>query len=927
MSGSARITRSRFWRWLIKLIGVIVPRRFRDRFRQEWEAELEYREELLARWDRLNARGKLRLLWRGLGAFWDALWLQRLRWEDEMIQDLRYGVRMMLKNKGFTAVAALTLALGIGANTAIFTVMNALLLRSLPVNAPEELVLLASANRNGAPLETSPSARIPALSSTVYIFSYQLYEELRDGAHSLSSIFGATDVSKRRMQAGGAETEFIRAQGVTGVFFSALGAPTAIGRPLTNEDDQAGNQQRVAVLSHSFWQRRLGADPAVVGKTITFEESPLTIVGVATPGFYGIEPGEHPDLWAPARQILSERAIKDYSIWPLRLMGRLAAGRDRAQAQAELDLIYQRHLAGQVTGTATWPEAERRLIFDRKLEAQPGAAGYTELRRRFRRSLLSLMAAVGVVLLIACANVASLLLARAAARRHEFAMRSALGAGRLRLLRQSLTESLLLAALGGGLGLLLSLWGTQALLVFMRLEADPISFRVAPDSRVLLFTVAVTLLTGLLFGLAPALRASRLDLSSALKGAGGSVAGDSSRQRLNQALVVAQVALSLILLVGAGLLVRTLGKLRTIENAGFNRENVVVFNLDFTRSFDYVLRATLYKELLWRLETLPGVSAAGMSPDFLLRPMYSRDGIIAEGYTPRPGEDINCQAHRVSPRFFETVGITIVSGRGFEPRDERPAGPANPAATRPALINQAMARRYFGDANPIGRRFGWASEPGRFRFEIVGVVQDVRYVSLREPPPPAYYALAFHDSDAWGMTFAMRTMSDASSLAATLSSLVRGVEPSIRVRDVRSLNDVVNTSLRQERVLAQLGGFLSLFALALACLGLYGMLSFSVAQRTREIGVRMALGAQRKDVLSLVVGHGLKLALLGLAIGLVAAVAVTRVLSSLLYGVTATDPAVFGGVSLLLLLVAGLASWLPARRATKLDPMTVLRHE
>jgi predicted permease len=914
-------------RRLIALISAIVPSRFRGRFRQEWEAELEHREALLARWDRFDWRNKLKLLWRSLGAFWDALWLQQLRWEDEMIQDLRYGVRMMLKYKGFTMVTLLTLALGIGANTAIFTVMNALLLRPLPVKAPDELVLLASANRDGAPVETSPSARIEALSHTIYIFSHPLYEQLRGGASSLSGLFGVTDVSKRRMQADGTEAEFIRAQGVTGSFFAALGAPAALGRTFTVEDDRAGNPQSVAVISHGFWQRRFGADPAVIGKTITFEDRAVTIVGVTPPGFFGVQPGEHPDLWAPAQQILSERALKDNSIWPLRLMGRLAAGGDRAQAQAELELIYQRHLDEDMAKAATWSETERRLIFDRKLVVEPGAAGYTELRRQFRRPLWLLMAAVGLALLIACANVASLLLARAAARRHEFTMRSALGAGRLRLVRQLLTESLLLAMLGGASGLLISQWLTQALLVFLRLEADPVSFSVTPDARVLLFTLAASLLTGLLFGLTPALRASGIDLASSLKGAGGNVAGDASRQRLNHALVVAQVALSLTLLAGAALFVRTLGKLKTTENAGFSRENVVVFNLDFTQQFDDKRRTALYKELLARLETLPGVSVAGMSADFLLRPLFSRDGIVAEGYTARPGEDLSCHLHRVSERYFETMGFSLVSGRGFGPHDNRPAGAASLGALEPVVINQAMARRFFGDANPIGRRFGYQSQPDKLRFEIVGVVKDVRYVSLRESPPPAYYKLAFHAPDGWGMTFAMRTMSDASALTATLGRVAREVDPAIRARDARSLDDVVNASLRQERVLAQLGVVISLFALALACLGLYGVLSFAVAQRTREIGVRMALGAQRKDVLAFVVGQGFKLALLGLALGLVAAWAMTRFIANLLYGVTATDPLVFIGVSLLLLFVAMLASWFPARRATEIDPITVLRHE
>jgi putative ABC transport system permease protein len=897
----------RFWLWLIRFIGVIVPQRFRARFRQEWEAELEYREELLSRWDRLDWRGKHELLWRSLGAFWDALWLQRQRWEDEMIQDLRFGVRMLLKSKGFTAVAALTLALGIGANTAIFSVMNTLLLRSLPVKNPEELVLLATVNRNGP----------------VYNFSYPAYELLRDGGHSFSGLFATTDVSKRRMNAGGTETEFIRAQEVSGNFFAVLGVPALLGRTLMTEDDREDIAQPVAVISHSFWQRRFGADPEVIGKTITYDDAPVTIVGFTPPGFFGVEPGEHPDLWG-ALQARWFKSLKEPGRAFFYLMGRLPAGVNLAQARAELDLIYQRHKAEYLKlRPINWDESQRQLYSERRLEAQPGAGGYTELRRKFRRSLLLLMMAVGLVLLIACANIASLLLARAAARRHEFTVRSALGAGRLRLMRQLLTESLLLAALGGSFGLLLAQLGTRALLLFMRLRADHISFSVAPDARVLLFTLVASLLTGLLFGLAPALRSSRLDLASALKGTAGGVAGDASRQRLGQAMVVAQVALSLLLLIGAGLFVRTLEKLKATD-AGFNRENVIVFNLDFTQELRQ-RRLLVYRELAARLETLPGVSAAGMTSQFVLVRNSVSDRISVEGYAARPDEDLGCWEFFISSHFFEAMGTPLVRGRGFEPQDERPADSLPAYTPLPAVINQAMARRYFGDANPLGRRFYSVIQPEQ-KFEIVGVVKDVRLKSLREPSPPTYYLPNIFDPG-HDAAFALRTMSDAGVMAASLRQVAQEVNPTIRVRDVRSLNDVVNTSLHQERVLAQLGGFLSIFALALACLGLYGVLSFSVAQRRREIGVRMALGAQRKDVLSLVVGRGLKLALLGLALGLLAALAVTRFVSSLLYGVTAADPVTFVGVSLLLLLVAGLASWLPARSATKLDPMTVLRHE
>jgi predicted permease len=923
MTDSTQTTRFRLGRWLIRFIGVIVPRRFRARFRQEWEAELEYREEMLARWDRLDWRNKLELLWRSLGAFWDALWLQQLRWEDEMIQDLRYGVRMLLKHKGFTIVAVLTLALGIGANTAIFSVMNALLLRSLPVKDPGELVLLASVNRNG-----------PA-----YNFSYPLYEQLRDGAHSFSGLFGVTDVSKRRMNAGGTETEFIRTQDVTGNFFAALGAPAMLGRTLTTEDDQASllyadgqwtpSSQPIAVISHSFWQRRFGADPAVVGKTINIENWPVTIVGVTSPGFFGIEPGEHPDLWSLVRQAWFKSIDKPGRSF-LHLMGRLPAGVDLTQAQAELDLIYQRHKAEYLKQSPmNRDESERQIYAEKKLELQPGAAGYTELRLKFRRSLLLLMTAVGLVLLIACANVASLLLVRAATQQREFTVRSALGAGSIRLVRQLLTESLLLAAMGGALGLLLAQWGIQALMIFMRLQADPISFNMAPDARVLFFTLGVSTLTGLIFGLAPALRSSRIDLASALKGAAGSVTGDASLQRLNQALVVAQVALSLLLLIGAGLFVRTLQNLKTTD-AGFNRENVVVFNLDFIQD-PRQRRLPLYKELVARLETLPGVRAAGVASEFVLARNRPADRITVEGYEARPDEDLACYEFYISPRFFEAMGTPILSGRGFEPQDERVPDPPISGAhlfantPLPAVINQAMARRYFGDANPLGRRFYSVIEPQQ-KWEIVGVVKDVRLKSLRESSPPTYYMPNIFDPG-HDAAFALRTTGAPGAMAASLRQVALEVDPTIRVRDVRSLNEVVNTSLHQERVLAQLGGFFSLFALTLACLGLYGVVSFTVVQCTREIGVRMALGAERKDVLILVVSQGLKLTLPGLALGLVAAWAVTRYVSSLLYGVTTTDPVTFIGIPFLLLLVAMLASWLPARRAAKTDPIVALRHE
>src|SRR6266511_345799 len=522
-----------------------------------------------------------------------------------LLQDLRYGARMVVKNPGFTTVALLTLALGIGANTAIFTVVNALLLRSLPVSNPQELVQVVTRSRF----------------SDANSFPYPFYKMLRDDAHSLSGLFAAGGVGERDQLivpgAGNAETEFVHGQAVSGNFFSVLGVQAMIGRTLTTAADQAGDAQAVVVISHGFWERRFASDPAVTRRTVNFKDVPFTIVGVTPPGFFGFQPSDTPDLWWPlqmAPQIDRDPAgwrLKEGTSW-LRLMGRLSAGVGRLQAEAELGVLFQRYRDEfAAPRAANWSAEVRRSYFAQKLELLPGHAGWTNLRQQFRQPLLILMAVVAIVLLIACANVASLLLARAAARAREFSVRSALGAGRMRLVRQLLTESLLLGALGGLLGLLFAQGGTHMLLAFMQLKDDPVSFNVAPDARVLLFTITASLLTGLLFGLAPAFHSSRLDLAAALKGTAANVAAGIERQRSLQSLVVVQVGLSVVLLVCAGLFIRTLRHLKGLD-AGFNRENVILFNIDFADRPDAARWTVFYKELLERLEALPGVRVASL---------------------------------------------------------------------------------------------------------------------------------------------------------------------------------------------------------------------------------------------------------------------------------------------------------------------------
>src|SRR6266568_1619312 len=816
-------------------------------------------------------------------------------WLEHFIQDLRYGARVLRKNPGFTTVAVLTLALGIGANTAIFSVVNTLMLRSLPlpVRDPQELV----------------QASVFGVSGRNYTFTYPRYERLRDGAKSLSGLLAAGNVGQGRMVAsgmGGTETEIIRPQPVAGNFFSVLGVPPFVGRLLSDADDRTKSAERVVVISYGFWQRRFGSDPSVIGKSITFFDVPVAIVGVTPPGFFGVQPGENPDLWLPINlmPLMQPQALGEGHDW-LALIGRVRRGTDIREARAELEVTFQQYRAELA---AAMSAEERQHLLPERLELQPAATGWTRLRDQFRQPLTILTVVVGLVLLIACANVASLMLARAMARTREFSIRTALGAHRLRLIRQLLTESVLLAGLGGLLGLFVAHWGAGLLVSFAGVQPDPVSFDLAPDARVLCFTMGLSLATGLIFGVAPALRGSRCDLTTTMKGTGANISADPSRQFLQQSLVVLQVAMSLILLVGAGLFVRTLQKLKGMD-MGFSRENVVLFQVGFSRRVDRTRRLSAYKELLGRVEESPGVRAASMSFITPLTEEAWGQQVDIEGSTPAPEEVVRCRGMSVACRYFETMGTPILSGRDFGPQDERLDASTATNAPGVAIINESMARRYFGNANALGRRLSFFGNSNR-KFEIVGVVKDAKYSSLREPVPPTFYLFCFGEVRDWDMTFAVRMAGKPVAVIDGVRRAVGETDPTLHLRGVRTMDDVVDASLRQERIIANLGGFFSVTALALACLGLYGALSFTVAQRTREIGVRVALGAQRWDVLLLVIGQGLKLALAGAVIGLVGAAAAMRLVSSWLYGVTATDPVTFAGVSLLLVVVALLAIWL-----------------
>ncbi len=825
------------------------------------------------------------------------------------MNDLKFAFRQLLKSPGFTAVAVLTLALGIGATTAIFTVINALMLRSLPVPAPQELVQASV---------SSPAGRM-------HTFTYPGYQRLQEASQTLNGLLAAGTVAPGRMVAsglGGSETEMILQQPVTGNFFRVLNAQPFVGRLLNAGDDQPGSLERVVVISHSFWQRRFGSDPEVVGRVITFQDLPVTIVGVTPPGFFGVQPGANPDLWLPLQlaAVVRPEALGEGYDW-LCLIGRLRPGRDLRSAQAELAVAYQQYRAGNA---ASMDARERERLQQERLELRSGGSGWTRLREQFRQPLLILTALAGLVLLIACANVASLMLARAVVRQREFSIRVALGAHRLRLVRQLVTESVLLAVIGGALGLLVARWGGHFLVTLAGIQPDPTSFNLAPDGRVLGFALGLSVVTGLAFGLVPAFRGSRSGLTATMNGSGTAALANPSRHRLQQSLVVVQVAVSLVLLVGTGLFLRTLQNLKGVD-LGFSRENVVLFQTSFTERVEKTRRLAAYQELLRRLEESPGVQSASMSRVIPLTENTWGQQLEIEGYTPGPEEVVRSSAMSVARRYFETMGTPLLHGRDFGPQDERPVSASAADAPGVAIVNESMARKYFGDDRALGRRFKFTGSGGR-EFEIVGVVKDAKYSSVRDPAPPTLYVYAFDETRDWDMAFVVRGARPEDVMNGVRQA-VRETGSALQIRTVLTMDDVVDRSLRRERIVASLGGCFSLTALALACLGIYGTVSFMVAQRTRELGLRIALGAQPRDLLSHVVGLGLKLALIGSVIGLAGALGVARIVSRLLYGIRPVDAATFIGMTLLLVVVALLASWLPARRAARVDPMVALRAE
>ena len=851
-----------------------------------------------------------------------------------MFQDLRYGLQVLVKNPGFTLVAVLTIAIGVGANTALFSVVDAVLLKKLPVNEPDRLVLL-KASWNGEKFGTggfNGSNRLDkATGMTVGTsFPLQTYTRFRQEPGPLSDVFAFASVDMN-VNAGG-QAEVVSGQVVSGNYYSALGVPAILGRTITDADDYASSAP-VAVLSHRFWTNRFNGDPSVIGKQININNVAFTIAGVSPPDFNGtMDVGSTMDVaipisWEP--QISGETSMmRGAGIWWLRLMGRLKPGATLEEAQTALAGPFQQsvleHRAARQLRAQT-PLRTLELKDLPRLGVDSGSQGEMNWRRHFREPFRLLFGVVGLVLLIACANVANLLLVRASSRRRELAVRLALGASRGRLVRQLLTESILLAVAGGALGVLFALWIKDGLLVTTEWGGRQMSALTPElDLRVLGFTLGLSLLTGILFGLVPAMRATKVDLTPALKDSGrGSSA--SARSWLSKSLVVVQVSVSVLLLIGALLLVKSLRNLKNVE-PGFNANNLLLFNVDPSLiGYKEDRLVDLYQQMFARLEAAPGVQAVTFSRHPLLAWSSTTDSVYIPndlGPDGKPRER-DAKLHYIRENFLKTMEVPLLSGRTFTEHDDA-------RAPKVAIVNKLFSLVYFGDLSPVGRRFSFDPEKPN-EIEVIGMAEDSRYTSQREDVEPTVY-LPWRQTlrRVGAMTFNVRTTGDPLSVVSGIREAVRQVDSNLPISNIRTQLEQANETLSMERLFAKLLSFFGLIAQLLAAIGLYGVLAYSVSQRTQEIGIRMALGANRARVLRMVLRQGMTLTVVGVALGVAAAFVVTKyveTLTSMLFGIEARDPVTFIAIPLGLTLVALLACLLPARRATKVDPLVALRYE
>ena len=828
------------------------------------------------------------------------------------LQDLRYALRMLRKNPAFTAVAVLTLALGIGANTAIFSLENAVMLKMLPVKNPGELVVV------GDPTEVH-SRRMgdPGVS----VFSYPLYRDIRDGSSVFSGMLASGEAHRLRVtgdsigEISGNTTGVL----VSGNYFSVLGVNALYGRVITPDDDSGPGAHPVAVVSYGFWKNKLGENPNIVGQTLRINNYPFTLVGVAPPGFYGDTVGDAQDLWVPVtmqEQVISGRKwLEDYNASWLHVIARLKPGVTAENAAANLNLLLQQLVNGPLKAKLSKDDLDN--LKAARVPVTAGGGGFSDLRGDFQQPLLLLMVIVALVLLIACVNVANLLLARASSRRKEFAVRVAIGAAPGRIVRQLLTESILLAFAGGALGFLLARWGTDALL---KLSGNK-DLEASPDLRVFIFTAAVCLLTGLLFGLIPALRSRRVAAALTLKS--GSQNGSSANAGWNwgKLLVTGQVAVSLLVLFVAGLLVHSLQNIRNVD-LGYNREHLLMVSTDpLAAGYNNARIASFANQLAEQIGSLPGVRAVTSSKNGLFSGSESGNTIKVEGYTSKKEADLVAAFDEVAPNYFHGVGIPMLLGRDIGLQDTE-------TSPRVAVINETMAKFYFGKANPIGRKF-IVDDPGsKGPVEIVGVARDARDHKLKGTIDRRFYLpLSQALGQLPGVNFVVSTVGNPVAVAEAERKQIKNLDANIPVNNIRSLNELTERAISDQILIARLSSVFASLALLLAAIGLYGILSYSVAGRTREIGVRMALGAQRGSVLKMILQEAGILVLVGVVIGIPSAILASRLFSSMLFGLKSTDPVSMLLVIAVLLAITLLASYIPARRATKVDPMIALRYE
>jgi len=885
-----------------------------------------------------------------------------------LIQDLRYGLRMLLKSPGFTAVAALTLAMGIGANTAIFSLIDGILMRGLPVQDAQHLVVLRWSARKAPDIHSQSGygdcgsgqlSRDGASSGCS--LSMPLFNDVASHVSAFSSVAAFANAGQIDLSGNGTAS-VLRGQAVSGGFFPVLGVRSAAGRLIAPSDDSV-SAPPVVVLNYGYWKRQFGGSPSAIGKTVRLNNVPFTIIGVADPRFDSLSPGRVYDVWVPLSVLpeinphpwVKARATDAYSWW-LVVIGRLQPGVGRLQAQAAVTTVFRNdmlHGAKPLSKPEDVP----------KVDALPAQSGLSGSTTEISGELYVLMMAVGIVLLIACANVAGLLLARATARQKEIAVRLALGAGRRRIVQQLLTESVFLSLVGGAPGILFAIWGTRAIVTLFASSSDePFGFSPGIDGRVLLFTFAAAVLTGIIFGLAPAFRGTRIDLTPALKGGTRSSAAEGRAGgrwfSLGNGIVITQVALAVVVLVGAGLLVRTLQNLRNVD-PGFDTRNLLTFGLDPTLiGYKTPQIDAFYRDLQQRIAAIPAVESVSYSNSTLLSGSLWETGFHL-GDTPKDQES-NADYLPIGPGFFTMMHMRLLSGRNFnsadfaeaEAAEEReraradlekakdagllaPSGSAaipESAAKEvpvPVIVNKTFVQKYLPKVNPLGVHFGaheadpakgdWAT-PG---WEILGVVSNAKYQDLRSPVDPTMYV----PSSGGNTSFEVRTKMNPATVSASIRGVLSQMDSNLPVFDVHTQEELIDQLLFQERMVAKLSGFFGLLALVLACIGLYGLLSYEVSRRTREIGIRMALGAQRRGVLRLVVGQGMVLAIIGAIMGIGLTLAVTRYLKSMLYDIHANDPATIAGVAILLTLVAVAACYIPARRAMRVDPMVALRYE